>query len=73
MGPLRQFILSHNSFLGKNPQFKLFWVVTGGAVVSLESTGSQLPLARGNPHTKVTHLGEAYSELLIWVKSEVLS
>ena len=42
-------------------------------MVSLESTGSQLPLAKDNPHTKVTHLGEAYSELLIWVKSEVLS
>ena len=42
-------------------------------MVSLESTGSQLPLAQDNPHTKVTHLGEAYSELLLWVKSEVLS
>ena len=40
-------------------------------MVSLESTGSQLPLAKDNPHTKVTHLGEAYSELLLLLLSRV--
>ena len=32
------------------------------AIVSLEPTGSQLPLAPNNPHAKVPHPGEAQSE-----------
>lgn len=35
-----------------------------GGHVSLEPTGSQLLLAQNHPHTKETHLGITYSELL---------
>ena len=42
-------------------EFKFF---KGKAKVSLEPTGSQLPLAQNISHTKVAHLGEACSEPL---------
>lgn len=43
---------------------KLFQVAKGGAEISLELPGSQLPLAQNTPHAKMTHFGELCPELL---------
>ena len=45
--------IGEKNFSGKNSQFKFCKLVKGGAVVSLEPTGSPLPLVQNNLYAKV--------------------
>ena len=56
----------NNSSSGKIPQFKLSQVIKQREIVSLEPTGSPLPVAKNSQHEKVVHIGVASSETLYY-------
>jgi len=46
-----------NPYSGKDPQFRFFYVVKGGAELSLEPEGSRWPSTQNNLHAKVAIMG----------------
>lgn len=51
-------------FSWETSQFKVFCVIKGRTMVSLELIESHLPLAQNNLHAKTTHFEKACSEPL---------
>ena len=49
-----KFISVNDTYSGKDSQFRFFSVGKGGAKISLEAAGSQVPLGQNNPHVKVS-------------------
>lgn len=59
------FICGKNSYFGKDPQFKFFRIVKGGAKVPLECTEFLLLLAQNNPLGEVALLGKLVPNPLV--------